>query len=380
MNQSDIRGGPNPAWSVGQILRTEMNLTPLVLGVLTGALLGMLVLGGGARLAMRVVALLAGMPTSFTWPGTLAILAGGAVVGALLGVLYVPVRRWTPWSRLIIATLFGLVLAALIAFAFTRVADGEFGLIAPWIGAALFAPLPVYFSLALSVTLDRQRLLAVGRARSVTLGNLLLFAGALGFAFSAMATLFQGGRVPSVLMGAVERAGMPFHQAREALAVLYLLLALTFLVLHVVAFWLGGAQGSIRRLGLGQLLLAGLVLRAEPLWPVLVQTDAGAPGEWLAWALAALGLGAGLLVMVRLRAQDPDERAKWNWLLVGVVLFVGGVLAVWLVVLLVPALQLRGWTAAQTMFAVAPLSLPWLALPAALIGAARAGSPVLSPG
>ena len=90
---------------------------------------------------------------------------------------------------------------------------------------------------------------------------------------------------------------------------------------------------------------------------------------------AGCALGIGWLLRQRLRDSRPARR-QWAWLAGGAACYVGGFLLAWLAVLLTPDLQLRNWTAVQTAFTVPPLLLPWLCLPAALIGAATAAGQV----
>jgi hypothetical protein len=180
----------------------------------------------------------------------------------------------------------------------------------------------------------------------------------------------------------MEGVGVPFHALRDAHSMLYLLLMLAFLGLHLVAFWLGARQQQNRTLSLvqvvslAQLVLAGLMLRADPLWQRLAAANPGAWGEWLAWALASAVLAVAIGWLLRQRARDSGPaRRQWTWLAGGVACFVGGFLLAWLAVLLTPDLQLRNWTAVQTALTVPPFVLPWLCLPSALIGAAIAAGP-----
>jgi hypothetical protein len=136
------------------------------------------------------------------------------------------------------------------------------------------------------------------------------------------------------------------------------LLGLLFCTLHLLVFWLGAQQPAVKLLSIGQLLLAGLLIRTEPLLPFLIGINAGGWGEWLAWALLALLLLLGLWYGWR----APGQR---TWL-VALGSFGLAFLLLWLAILLVPALQLRGWTAVQTASTVAPYLVIWLFLPIGL--------------
>jgi hypothetical protein len=56
--------------------------------ILTGAIIGLPVLGGGGRLAMRLIAMLTGVPSAFSFEGTLTVLLAGAGSGAAAGAIH----------------------------------------------------------------------------------------------------------------------------------------------------------------------------------------------------------------------------------------------------------------------------------------------------
>ena len=69
--------------------------------LLRGALLGLLVLGIGGRLLMRVIAHMEGRVPAFTVPGSLTVVFAGTVAGAFAGLIYHLLRRLVrkPWIR-----------------------------------------------------------------------------------------------------------------------------------------------------------------------------------------------------------------------------------------------------------------------------------------
>ena len=81
--------------------------------VLRGAALGLLVLGVGGRLLMRVVAHREHRPVMvFTVPGTLAVVFAGTVAGLAAGLIYYLVRRFVreSWVRTaLFVTICGLI-------------------------------------------------------------------------------------------------------------------------------------------------------------------------------------------------------------------------------------------------------------------------------
>jgi hypothetical protein len=66
-----------------------------------GALLGLLILGIGGRLLMRVIAHMEGRVPAFTLPGSLTVVFAGTVAGLLAGLIYHLLRRFVrkPWIR-----------------------------------------------------------------------------------------------------------------------------------------------------------------------------------------------------------------------------------------------------------------------------------------
>ena len=66
-----------------------------------GVLLGLLILGIGGRLLMRVVAHMEGRVPAFTLPGSLTVVFAGTMAGLLAGLIYHLLRRFVrkPWIR-----------------------------------------------------------------------------------------------------------------------------------------------------------------------------------------------------------------------------------------------------------------------------------------
>ena len=66
-----------------------------------GTLLGLLILGIGGRLLMRVIAHTEGRVPAFTLPGSLTVVFAGTVAGAFAGLIYHLFRRFVgrPWIR-----------------------------------------------------------------------------------------------------------------------------------------------------------------------------------------------------------------------------------------------------------------------------------------
>ena len=83
-------------------------------GPLLGAALGLPILGGGGRLAMHAVSLLAaGAQRSVSVQGTITVLLAGLAAGVAGGVIYAVLARVLPARRVLRDIVFGVVLVLL---------------------------------------------------------------------------------------------------------------------------------------------------------------------------------------------------------------------------------------------------------------------------
>lgn len=89
----------------------------LAIGGFSGVIAGLL-WGTGARLAMRVVAVMGEQTAEFSLGGTGIILLLGVYIGMALSLLYLVVRRWLPATRTTHALCFGLVVLVLLGYPF----------------------------------------------------------------------------------------------------------------------------------------------------------------------------------------------------------------------------------------------------------------------
>ncbi len=69
--------------------------------LIRGTLLGLIILGIGGRLLMRVIAHMEGRVPVFTHQGSITVVFAGTVAGALAGLIYHLLRRFVhkPWIR-----------------------------------------------------------------------------------------------------------------------------------------------------------------------------------------------------------------------------------------------------------------------------------------
>ncbi len=75
-------------------------------GLLAGTIGGLL-LGIGGRIAMRVIAIGAGIDGGFSLGGSAEVLATGLIMGTPAGLVYVVLRRYVPRSGLWTGAVFG---------------------------------------------------------------------------------------------------------------------------------------------------------------------------------------------------------------------------------------------------------------------------------
>lgn len=107
----------------------------------TGALVGALIGGIWARIAMRVVALSISGQSSFSFEGTVGILLLGAIFGVPFGLLFGLIYGRLPGASWLQGLLYGIPWMLLFSImAFTN-RDGELALLPAWQVALLFTPL-----------------------------------------------------------------------------------------------------------------------------------------------------------------------------------------------------------------------------------------------
>jgi MFS family permease len=98
----------------------------IVLG-LVGFIVGLVVLGLGGRILMRLLAFVTPEPPRFTLGGTLQIIGAGAVWGGITAPLLMVVRKYRPRFGRAFGSLFGMVVMApgLVLFMLFSGFDGD---------------------------------------------------------------------------------------------------------------------------------------------------------------------------------------------------------------------------------------------------------------
>jgi hypothetical protein len=313
----------------------------------TGAVLGATVGGIGARIAMRVVALLGDGQPSFTVGGTLSIVVMGAILGAAGGLGFALVQRLaridrgevpSPLRNMAVGAAYGGMLAVLAALPFFLIREGELALASPLVGAALFAWIPLAYGLALGAAVPAVERWIGSAPRTVGLGWLATFGLSLVLAAVGMAPLL-GGFIPFP-RAATElhySAGLSFAAAQALHRGLMLAFMLAYCGLASAIFWRGSQHGAARLAAVTLLVLAGAFFGRTP---ALAAGMVALPG--VRWLPALLQAGALSLLLVLLFVL-PDGRMALRWTRPVAVLWCGWTL--WWFVHPLPgaALNVRTW-------------------------------------
>lgn len=146
---------------VGVVLILMWRLSPGLwrifgIGLLGGAIAGVLILGPGFRLAMRVVAIVDVRRVEFSVAGTMFIIVLlGVIVGGIGGVFSAMLRKGLGWSSLVMSLLMTVVLVALLVID-TGLRDELVTLGAgPWLNIPMFAAVCFGYSLFANRLIDR---------------------------------------------------------------------------------------------------------------------------------------------------------------------------------------------------------------------------------
>lgn len=350
------------------LARWTLDLNTVVAGATAGGV-GGVVAGGLARIAMRVVAILADERPEFSVGGTVGIVISFAILGIIAALPYLVVRRWLPAPSVVKGLGYGIILAALICIPFFRAGEGEFGIVSPVVGAALFAPIGLCYSLALAPMLRRVEH-SFTQAQPVAGWWFGLFGLAIIFALVRMIGGYQGYiRTPGAIQRLYLALGIEYGAIQEMQGFMAFLFALTYCMLCALLFMRSRCSQAAQTVAIGLLVFGGALLPINGRLPGMPNREIGLQIEWLAWALATLLLlaTAGVLRRWLARWSDPVARQAGIGLASSVGLSLVAFLVIWAAILLIPGLQLRRLSGFQTLFAVPLYLWPWLLCPLALL-------------
>jgi len=313
-----------------------IDLNKIASATLAGLLAGAVIGGLGARLAMRIVALLISSQPDLTAGGTLVILILGSIVGLGAGLVFgfirplldrlLPGRLW--WQGLA----YGGALAVLLALPFFLSREGENALLPAWQEALLFGSIALVYGLALALLDARLRArYAHNQAASVSLLWFAVFGLSLLLAFVSMASLAnEVVHLPVAVVRTIRQQGWSFD-VRTPHTMLAVLFDLGYCGLTAVIFWRGARDRTARFAALALLWFAAAFFNTGQVLPGAMLTLPLL--RWLPGLIQALGLGGLVLLLLTF----PDGRFVPPWTRLFAVLY-----GLWLVVWFVNPLNITG--------------------------------------
>lgn len=184
-----------------RFVETATRLRSIAVATLAGFLSGAVALGVGCRLAMRVVALLAGdgdqgkltdaeaVVGEITVEGTIFLALLGGAAGAIGGVLYLAVHRRLAWAGRWRGVAFGGLLLAIFGSALVKGSNPDFERFgSPLVNVAMFASLFVFFGILIAPVYDNLQRAVAAPSTTIT-GYALVAAQAAGMLLLLPATM-----------------------------------------------------------------------------------------------------------------------------------------------------------------------------------------------
>lgn len=283
-----------------------------------GAVLGATIGGIGARIAMRVVALLGEGQPGFTFAGSVGIVIVGAVLGALGGLGFALLRGLLRIGRsedtspllhsMAAGAIYGGALAVLASLPFFLNPVGELALATPLVGAALFAWIPLAWGLVLGAALPGVERKLSAQPRAVGLGWLAAFALALVLALTAMAPLLGSfTSFPPAMTRLHYGLGVSFAAAQALHRGLMFVFVLAYCGLATFIFWRGSHHAMARLAAITLLLLAAAFFGRQP------ALSTGMQALPVARLLPALLQAGALTLLLILLFIFPDGRFALRW-------------------------------------------------------------------
>jgi hypothetical protein len=285
-----------------------VQLNRLAHGLLAGVLVGLL-MGIGARVSMRVVALIGGMHPEFTFGGTVAILVLFAIIGIPFGVIFAGLRPLIPLPAQTWGGLYGLAWAVLASIPFLNDPGGELALASPWVGVALFATLPLCGGLLLGILAPwLERRSAGERPRAIHVAWLVGLLIAVVLAFMGMGSLVDpSARMPRAVWELYKNLGIAFTEVDDVNGMFGVFLVMGYVGGLVILFFNGGQARPARLAVLALLLFAAGFFSQRGIFTGMMDS----------LRIAALAAGVvkavGASGLVFLLHTFPDGRFAWPW-------------------------------------------------------------------
>jgi|GEM_PF-2153882 len=408
-----------------------VDLNKVSVGALAGLITGLVVGGVGSRIAMRVVALIAGIPPEFTLGGTVGILFLGAFLGVPFGLLFMTGRRFIPLPDLGKGLLYGSILFLIFVLPLFISPEGEFALISPLTGLIIFGQIPILFGvfLAISVAKLETKYLTTAPNQVGTIW-FVLFGLALILSFINLVSSEDGVRLyyPPAVFRTLQLLDIRSRDTENLRLILMLLLLLGYWALTSVIFWrgsrswvakfaaisllifaaaffhtgeiLGGTMntlplvrwfpGVIRVLGFGFLLilfyifpigrlLSGWIRLFIVIWWLWLFVwflnpfpetllDLKNWSEWLLLTIVVSSLSSGVISQIIRFWQTADvQRQQIKWVMIGSTGTVLSFALLWASAVIFPDLKVRGVSGLYTLFAFFVYWIPWFLVPLSMV-------------
>jgi hypothetical protein len=179
------------------------HVRPFVVGAGIGALAGLVVGGGGARIAMRLIALAddredfgrvtsaQGVVGDFTADGTLAVFGSGFALGILGGVAYVALRTWLPTGSRARTLSFAWLVVGLGLLLTVEGNQEDFTFLHLGLSLGLFGVLLLLYGLVVPPLVDRLAPLPHARVRGASVVTTVVVALALVAVFYSVRHAFD---------------------------------------------------------------------------------------------------------------------------------------------------------------------------------------------
>ena len=191
--------------------RPTIDLYHLGATLAAGALAG-LPMGIGARVAMRVVAVLGDQPTGFSISGTLLILVVFIVAGLILAAPFALVLAALPGRPRLSGLLYGLLLTGVLIVPPFLNPQGELTLVSPLVGIALFGSLTGGYGILLGLLSQTPWLTDISAQKRVGLGWIILFAVGTGLTINSVAALSGSSSLPAAATSLLRDLGVGWQE------------------------------------------------------------------------------------------------------------------------------------------------------------------------
>ena len=288
-----------------------IDLNKVSIGALAGLITGLVVGGIGSRIAMRVVALVAGIPPESTLGGTVGILFLGAFLGVPFGLLFMIGRRFVPFPNMVKGLLYGSILFLIFVLPLFISPEGEFALTSPLTGIIIFGPIPIVFGFMLAIIVAKlETRYQTTAPKQIGAIWFILFGLALVLSFINLASSEDGLRLyyPPAVLGALHASGIRARDTENLRLMLMLTLLLGYWALAIAIFWRGSRSWVAKFAAISLLIFAAAFFNTGNMLSGAMNTLPLV--RWFPGVIRVLGFGCLLTLFYIL----PDGRLIFGWI------------------------------------------------------------------